>query len=322
MTDKEQYRQICESHPEIPLFLQHWWMNAVCASKQWDVLLYRNSDGEVQAVMPFLIGKKLWMRYILQPQLTQFNGVWYLKNDFKSENERLSFEKKVCNEFVGRLKDFRLKFFSQNFAPQFTNWLPFCWNGFSQTTRYTYQIQNLSNLDDVFANFDRDRRQKKILSLEKNYHQTTDITADEFYDFHSRYWEARGTKDLFAKNYVVNLCNAAMSRGQGAIIGLADNKTGEKVAMRFVAFDKTSAYSLLSAMQPNTTVNGLSELLFWKVIQYLSDKVQVFDFEGSMVESIEHSYRLYGAKQVPYFQITKTNSRIFSVLLKLKKRLG
>ena len=106
------------------------------------------------------------------------------------------------------------------------------------------------------------------------------------------------------------------------IIGLADNKTGEKVAMRFVVYDRTTAYSLLSAIQPDTKVNGLSELLFWKVIQYLSDKVQVFDFEGSMVESIEHSYRLYGAKQVPYFQITKSNSRIFSVLLRLKKRLG
>lgn len=320
MTEKEQYRQLCESHPEIPLFLQHWWMEAVCSGKQWDVLLYRNNDGEVQAVMPFLVGKKLWMRYVLMPQLTQYNGVWYLKNDFRSENERLSFEKKVCNDFVGRLKDMRLDFFLQNFAPRFTNWLPFYWKGFSQTTRYTYQIQNLANLDDVFANFDRNRRQKKILSLEKKYHQTTDITAEEFYGFHSKYWEAKGTKDLFAEKYVVKLCNAAMARRQGVIIGLVDIKTGEKVAMRFVVFDKTTAYSLLSAIEPNSKVNGLSELLFWKVIQYLSVKVQVFDFEGSMVESIEHSYRLYGAKQVPYFQIEKCNSLLLGLLLKLKTK--
>ncbi|MBR0072843.1 MAG: GNAT family N-acetyltransferase [Bacteroidales bacterium] len=320
MTEKEQYRQLCESHPEIPLFLQHWWMEAVCAGKQWDVLLYRNNDGEVQAVMPFLVGKKLWMRYVLMPQLTQYNGVWYLKNDFRSENERLSFEKKVCNDFVGRLKDMRLDFFLQNFAPRFTNWLPFYWKGFSQTTRYTYQIQNLANLDDVFANFDRNRRQKKILSLEKKYRQTTDITAEEFYGFHSKYWEAKGTKDLFAEKYVVKLCNAAMARRQGVIIGLVDIKTGEKVAMRFVVFDKTTAYSLLSAIEPNSKVNGLSELLFWKVIQYLSGKVRVFDFEGSMVESIEHSYRLYGAKQVPYFQIEKCNSLLLGLLLKLKTK--
>lgn len=320
MTEKEQYRQLCESHPEIPLFLQHWWMEAVCAGKQWDVLLYRNNNGEVQAVMPFLVGKKLWMRYVLMPQLTQYNGVWYLKNDFRSENERLSFEKKVCNDFVGRLKDMRLDFFLQNFAPRFTNWLPFYWKGFSQTTRYTYQIQNLANLDDVFANFDRNRRQKKILSLEKKYHQTTDITAEEFYGFHSKYWEAKGTKDLFAEKYVVKLCNAAMARRQGVIIGLVDIKTGEKVAMRFVVFDKTTAYSLLSAIKPNSKVNGLSELLFWKVIQYLSGKVRVFDFEGSMVEGIEHSYRLYGAKQVPYFQIEKSNSLLLGLLLKLKTK--
>lgn len=320
MTEKEQYRQLCELHPEIPLFLQHWWMEAVCAGKQWDVLLYRDGEGEVQAVMPFLIGKKLWMRYVLQPQMTQYNGVWYLKNDFRSESERLSFEKKVCTCFAERIKGLKLSYFCQNFSPSFTNWLPFFWQGYKQTTRYTYQIKKLSNLNEVFANFDRNRRQKKILSLEKNYHQTTDITPEEFYGFHSKYWEAKGTKDLFAEKYVVKLCNAAMARRQGVLIGLVDIKTGEKVAMRFVVFDKTTAYSLLSAIEPDSKVNGLSELLFWKIIQYLSGKVQVFDFEGSMVESIEHSYRLYGAKQVPYFQIEKCNSLLLGLFLKLKTK--
>ena len=322
MTDKEQYRQICESHPEIPLFLQHWWMNAVCAGKQWDVLLYRNGDGEVQAVMPFLIGKKLWMRYILQPQLTQFNGVWYLKNDFKNENERLSFEKKVCTYFAERLKALHISYFCQNFSPRITNWLPFFWQGYKQTTRYTYQIKNLSNLDKVFANFDRDRRQKKILHLEKDYHEITDITAEEFYDFHRGYWEKKTGKYLFSKDFVVNLCNEAIARGYGLFIGLADNKTGEKVAMRFVVYDGSSAYSLMSATALDTNVNGLSELLFWKVLQRLSGRTEVFDFEGSMDEGIEHSYRLYGAEQVPYFQIFKSNSLFFSLLVAIKKRRG
>ncbi|MBO4741857.1 MAG: hypothetical protein J5605_09515, partial [Bacteroidales bacterium] len=122
MTDKEQYKYLCETHSEVPLFLQHWWMDAVCKGKQWDVFLYRNGDGEIQAVLPYLVGKKLGMKYILQPQLTQFNGVWYLRNDFKSENERLSFEKKVCTYFAECLKNLNISYFNQNFTPHFTNW--------------------------------------------------------------------------------------------------------------------------------------------------------------------------------------------------------
>ena len=80
-------------------------------------------------------------------QMTQFGGVWYLKSDFKSENERLSFEKKVCSQFADRLKDLKLSYLCVNFAPAFTNWLPFYWKGYRQTTRYTYQIQGVDNLD-------------------------------------------------------------------------------------------------------------------------------------------------------------------------------
>lgn len=322
MTDKEQYKYLCETHSEVPLFLQHWWMDAVCKGKQWDVFLYRNGDGEIQAVLPYLVGKKLGMKYILQPQLTQFNGVWYLRNDFKSENERLSFEKKVCTYFAECLKNLNISYFNQNFTPHFTNWLPFYWQGFSQTTRYTYQINNLSNLYEVFSAFDRDRRQKKILRLEKDYHETTDISPEEFYDFHRKYWEEKGFKDLFAKDFVVNLCKVAIARGQGIIIGLADNITHKKVAMRFVVYDGHSAYSLMSAIAPDININGLSGLLFWKVIQRLSTKTKVFDFEGSMDEGIEHSYRLYGAVQTPYFQIVKCNNLIFSLLLSMRNKLG
>ena len=321
MTDKEQYRQICESHPEIPLFMQHWWMEAVCAGKQWDVLLYRNSEGEVQAVMPFLIGKKLWMRYVLMPQLTQYNGVWYLKTDFKSENERLSFEKKVCNEFVGRLKSLKLRYFSQNFAPQFTNWLPFYWNGFRQTTRYTYQIRGLDDLDTVFANMDKKRQQSKIQALEESYQVRFDLQPEDFYNFHASYWQSRGGEESLPRDFVVRLCTEALNRNQGLIAGLYDAENC-LVAAYFIAYDSTTAYALMSAFDKQKNVNGMTALLVWNIIKQLSGKVKVFDFEGSMDENVEYSFRYYGTKQVPYFQIVKSNSLLFSALVSIKKRLG
>ena len=318
MTNNEQYKLLCEQHTDIPLFLQYWWMETVCEGKRWDVLLYCDANGNVEAAMPFLIGKKYGFRYIFQPQLTQYSGIWYATKEFRTNNDRLSFEKHVINKFVDDLAKLKLSGFRQNFPPQFTNWLPFSWHGFEQTTRYTYQIGDLADTDKVFSNFDRNRRQKKILSLQNDYQATTDITPDQFYDFHSQYWKSRGSKDYFDKELVTHLCQTAIARGQGFIMGLADKVSNEIVAMRFVVFDSRVAYSLLSAIKPGTSVNGLSELLFWKVIQELSDKVQVFDFEGSMDEGIEHSYRLYGAEQVPYFQITKRYNPLFWALLRLK----
>lgn len=301
--------------------MQHWWMEAVCAGKRWDVLLYRNGEGEVQAVMPFLFGKKLWMKYVLMPQLTQFNGVWYLKNDFKSENERLSFEKKVCNEFEGRLKALKLSYFCQNFAPQFTNWLPFYWNGFRQTTRYTYQIQNADNPDAVFANMDKKRQQTKILNLQDKYTVCYDLAPETFYDFHAKYWQSRGGEELLPKDFVLRVCNEAVSRKQGLLAGLKD-LDGNLVAAYFVVHDSTTAYALMSAYDRQRNEHGMTALLVWNIIKHLSSKVQVFDFEGSMDENVEYSFRYYGTKQVPYFQIYKCNSVLFRVLLAVKKKLG
>ena len=56
-------------------------METVCCGKQWDVALAHNDDGAVIGAMPYLIGSKLGLRYIVQPQLTQYNGPWY-----KSDN--------------------------------------------------------------------------------------------------------------------------------------------------------------------------------------------------------------------------------------------
>ena len=37
----------------------------------------------------------------------------------------------------------------------------------------------------------------------------------------------------------------------------------------------------------------------------MSNKTQIYDFEGSMNENIESSFKEFGAEQVPYFRIIK-----------------
>jgi len=50
-------------------------------------------------------------------------------------------------------------------------------------------------------------------------------------------------------------------------------------------------------------------LCLWEAIRYASTVTKQFDFEGSMIESVERFFRAFGAVQTPYFRITKTPSR-------------
>ena len=78
----------------------------------------------------------------------------------------------------------------------------------------------------------------------------------------------------------------------------------------FVVFDSKSAYYLISTIDPDFRNSGASTLLIKKAIEYLAPFTQRFDFEGSMIDGVENSFRRIGARQIPYFAITRSNLAI------------
>ena len=58
-------------------------------------------------------------------------------------------------------------------------------------------------------------------------------------------------------------------------------------------------------------------LCLWEAILDASKYTKSFDFEGSMIEPIERFVRAFGATQRPYFQISRTPSR----LIRMKEAL-
>ena len=296
MTAKEQYQALCETEGSaIPLFLQYWWMEAVCEGKRWDVLLVHDKGGRIVAAMPYLIGSKMGLRYVLQPQLTQYSGPWYR---VESQEEEMEAGKALAQQ----IKALRLAYFQQNFSPQVTNWLPFYWAGYRQTTRYTYRIDDISDPQRVFEGFDPSRRQRQIRRTEGVLHPV-EVTPERFVEFHADYWARRGERDLLTAPFMLRVIGAALGRGQGLLLGLEDGD-GVLQGARFVVNDNRCAYSLLSALGEGHP-NGTSARLFFEIIKRLSGSTRAFDFEGSMDPGIGQSYRLYGTRQVPYFRITK-----------------
>ena len=80
MTNKEEYIRLCAENDDIPVFMQPWWLDAVCAGKEWDVLLSREDSSnpesaKILGAMPYLLRKKWGMRYIVMPQQTQLGGI-------------------------------------------------------------------------------------------------------------------------------------------------------------------------------------------------------------------------------------------------------
>ncbi|MDR1239289.1 MAG: hypothetical protein LBK27_04170, partial [Treponema sp.] len=60
--------------------------------------------------------------------------------------------------------------------------------------------------------------------------------------------------------------------------------------------------------------SGGTEFLVDQTIQYVSQFVDRFDFEGSMIKGVEESFRYYGAHQTEYYQIFKYNNPILKMI--------
>ena len=76
MTRKERYIEWANQQEYMPIYMKPWWLDAVCAGKEWDVLLSEDENGVILGAMPYLLRKRAWMKYILMPQMTQVGGIW------------------------------------------------------------------------------------------------------------------------------------------------------------------------------------------------------------------------------------------------------
>lgn len=312
MTTKERYRQLCETEGlYIPLFQQYWWMETVCEGKQWSVLLSEQANGFIDGALPFLIGAKMGLRYVLQPELTQYNGPWYHHHPLTGDP--VEFEHHVAEDLLSQLERLHLNVYLQRFSPEVTDWLPFYWHGYQQTTRYTYRFDPLPDADTLAALADRGRK-RQLESARMTYTIDREVGVDEFVALHNEYWERRSGRDILARDFLHRVVSASMERRQALLYGLRDNEK-RLVAARFVVYDDHCAYALLSAMRPDALRNSMT-LLVWTLLEDLHGRTQAFDFEGSMDKGIEHFYRSFGARQVPYFEVSRFQPAFLHALIK------
>ena len=176
MTNKERYLQFCEQEKEIPVFVRPWYLDATCQSEDelWEVLLLEE-NGKIIASWPYLLKQKYGLRFSVVPKLTKFMGPYIIASKRSAKQAH-----KICKELITQFP--KVGFFQQNFHYNFTDWLPFYWEGFEQSTRYSYVLEDLQNLDEVYNNFSSDYRNNKIRKAQQNIKVVSDKSTEAFFE--------------------------------------------------------------------------------------------------------------------------------------------
>ena len=164
-------------------------------------------------------------------------------------------------------------------------------------------IEGLDDLDSVFDNFDHAKR-KNIKRAEKTVTVKYDLPAKEFYENHKMTLAKQGQKISYSYDLFSRIYCAAYANNSGKTIYCTDGQDNIHAGL-FVIWDDCSAYDLISTIDPAFRNSGAASLLIREVIKYVSSMTGKFDFEGSMIEPVERSFRSFGARQKPYFLISK-----------------
>ena len=296
MENRQRYEEFCAEN-EVPLFMQPYWLDLSCGAERWDVVL-AEKKGRITGVLPYYLKRK---GYISMPPLTPYMGPFIPFPPDMKYAKRLSHEHDVMDELIGKLP--RFKYYNQRFHPCIKNWLPFYWRQFRQTTRYTYILPDISDTDKVHAEFKNNvKRNIKKAQKEFSVRELENSEIPEFYEIIDQ-----NRKPHYSLNYLNNLITSCTKYNCGRTFAAFD-EYGKLYAAILVVWDKTIAYYILGARSPELQTQQAMSLNLWSAIQFVSDKSQRFDFEGSMIEPVERYFRTYGAIQTRYMHVFKINS--------------
>jgi hypothetical protein len=297
--EPHQYSQwdiFVDQSPQGAVFCYSWWLEAITKSN-FKILAIIEND-KIVAGIPLALDSQ---NKINIPPLTRTLGVLYKKQEYQSKRKQTSTERKWLSEL---LKHMPLDNFVQMcMHHNFTDWLPFRWNGFMQTTRYTYIINYESRrVDDLWNNLEQENR--RIIKRANENGIRIEITDDFdlIYQYQSLSYERQGFKFRIPYNDLKLLDDAIKKRGNRVIFKAID-KTNQVHTVIYIAFNKKSAYGLLGGSDAKFRNLGGHTLVIWEAVKYFSDKVEYFNFGGSDIERIEAHIRGFGGTLTPYFHI-------------------
>lgn len=316
MTNKSLYQQFCDRY-ELPIFYQSWWLDAVCGASNWGVVLSKKKDDQIVGVLPFFLSKMKGLPVSMMPLLTPTLGTWIIYPP-QAQNAKLrSWEKRVVDDLIRQLPT--VVFFQQKFHFRFQNWLPLYWQGYQQTTRYSYRIKDLSNIEQVYQNFaGRLRTTIRKAAEQVTIQESQDI--DQFYQINQLSFSRQGKSTPYSLDFLKRL-DETLQRQKQRTIYIAKDAAKNIHAALYIVWDTQMSYNLMAGGDPKFRNSGAMQLLLWQAIQDASRRGQAFDFEGSMIESIAFSFQSFGGELVPYYEIFKAKNRFYDLLWQFRRVL-
>jgi hypothetical protein len=296
------------------LFEEDWWLDAVAPGAWKAIEIGRGQD--MQARLAYVDTRGALYSAIRHPPLTWFMGPWYRPTGGKPAST-LGREKELANELFAQLP--ACDFFSMNFHPAITNWLPYYWMKFEPVPRVTSVLTSLGTETELWEGLQPNIR-REIRKAEQRVEVVRSDDVELLIELNRKTFD-RQHMDLPYSAETLQRVDAACTARNARHIYFARDEHKRIHAAVYTVFDDRCAYYLLGGADPALRNSGAGSLLLWNAILDAAKTSASFDFGGSIREPLERFIRAFGGEQQTYMNVRRANLKA-SVALGLRDAVG
>ena len=310
----EKWELFIDSSNASALYFRSWFLDAVC--ENWHVIIAMNGDKWL-AVFPFVLKRKYFINYTIQPKFTKYLGILF-SNEL-TDSETLNEQKKIMTAIINELPK-NIIYLNYCFLPTFTYFLPFFWKGFTVTPKITFRltVKNENKISTSILNHIKKANLNRLQCVEENSLKNI-----------LNLLQIRKLINSNEINIFNDLWKKVKNKNTGFSLNILDNK-GNTHCGAAIIIDKENAYLILSVVNFKFKKDGGNALLINTIIEKLKNsEIKYLYFEGSMFENVATYIQGFKAEPMLYYNITKSKipllynfflpfDRIFMKFLNLK----
>lgn len=303
MTDTSaEYDAFVAASRQGTVFCRSWWLDATAGPDGWRHADVRGDDGRLVATWPAAVRQTPLGDVFTGAPLTPYLGPLLSAGDGRQRRAR---EVEQLERLVEALRPYA--HLDARCSPQLDYWAPLVWHGFSQTSHYTWRMEDVSDEEATFARLQNSLRGKvskaRRLGLVIEPGSVDDLLALQRQTFERQEGAGAGP----AEGLVRRLVAAAAANNAGEIL-VARDEAGRAYSAALFVWDERTTWYILSGSDTELRASGSLPLLVWEGIRAAGRRGTAFDFEGSMLRHLEGFVRDFGGEPVPYSILRHTPS--------------
>lgn len=308
---KDLYKKICAEKKGLPVFMQPWWLDAVCT--EWNVTIAKNGE-EVAGAWAYPLENKMGVTMLRTPMLTPYLGPHVFYPADLKESRLDSFEHDTVAELMKQLP--QSKVWHLAITPGMKQAGLFKKYKLRAEVQQTFLLGLNENEEALFSNIKESAR-RNIKIAEKEITITNDKGCmTQLYAFQQNTLSQKGKQLAYSLNDLNKIMAACLAHNACALWVAKKGETIEAIVWQ--VWDDTRSYYLMGGQNPEAGGYKAMSLLLWHAIKESKKRGhKTFDLEGSMDEGVERFFRNFGGERALYIILHKNDS----LLWKLKKKI-